>query len=311
MLSFKTVSTAFYFVSRQFYNLPSLNALATFEAVARHQSLTQAAIELGVTTGAVSRQIKLLEAEIGVQLLVRNHKRIHCNRHARALHDSLRESFSGISATISNLISDSDDLSFSLGSTTAFSSLWLMPRLSLFWKQHPEIRINHILSDDTTQAVNDSVDLNIRYESLRKVSDNVILLFRDEIYPVCSPDLAKKYGHLTEPAQIAELPLLQLTHNDKSWTDWRSWFRHFNVQTPIRELNSYNNYIIALQAARDDQGILLGWDRLVQPLIKEGKLKRLIDQSYLSPGSYYLYWEKNKVMNFAASTFVKWLSDQT
>ena len=298
-------------MSRQFYNLPSLNALATFEAVARHQSLTQAAIELGVTTGAVSRQIKLLEAEIGVQLLIRSHKKVVCNQHARELQETLRDSFSNIGTTLNNLSLQTDDSSFSLGSTTAFSSLWLMPRLSQFWKQHPQIRINHILSDNTLEAVNDSVDLNIRYDSGKEISDNVILLFKDEIYPVCSPALAKKYKHIKSTSELTDLPLLQLTHNDKSWTDWRSWLLNFNIHTPIRNLSSYNNYIIALQAARDDQGILLGWDRLVSTLIEQGKLKRLIDTSYLSPGSYYLYWQKNKVLNNAAKTFVEWLSEQT
>ena len=296
-------------MSRQFYNLPSLNALATFEAVARHESLTQAAAELGVTPGAVSRQIKLLEAEIGIQLFTRSHKKIHCNRHARELRESLKESFSNISTTISNLSSRLDDSSFSLGSTTAFSSLWLMPRLSQFWKSHPQIRINHILSDDTQEAVNDTVDLSIRYDSGKNTGLNVILLFKDEIYPVCSPNLAKKYGHVKTPDQLATLPLLQLTHNDKSWTDWRSWLNHFNIQAPIRDLNTYNNYIIALQAARDDQGILLGWDRLVKPLVEQGKLIRLLDIAYLSPGSYYLYWQKNKILNNAARTFVKWMTD--
>ena len=55
----------------------------------------------------------------------------------------------------------------------------------------------------------------------------------------------------------------------------------------------------------------LAGDRLVSPLIDEGKLNRLIDVSYLSPGSYYLYWNKNKVLNKAARTFVEWLSNQT
>ena len=296
-------------MSRQFYNLPSLNALATFEAVARHQSLTHAAAELGVTPGAVSRQIKQLESDMGIQLLVRSHKKIHCNQSARELHETLKQSFSNISTTITNISAQSDELSFSLGSTTAFSSLWLMPRLSQFWKQHPQIRINHILSDNTNEAINDTVDLSIRYDSGKQLSQNVILLFKDEIYPVCSPNLAKKYNYIKTPDQLTSLPLLQLTHNDKSWTDWRSWLSHFNVQTPIKQLSTYNNYIIALQAARDDQGILLGWDRLVSALIEQGKLKRLIDVAHLSPGSYYLYWDKNKVLNSAAKTFVKWLTD--
>lgn len=297
-------------VSRQFYNLPSLNALAAFEAVARHESLTVAAAELGVTPGAVSRQIKLLETEIGVPLFTRSHKKVHCNHQARELQESLKKSFAHIGATIGNLRAQVDDSSFTLGSTTAFSSLWLMPRLNQFWKQHPHIRINHHLSDDTKETLSDGVDLSIRYESGKKSSQNVILLFRDEIYPVCSPRLAGQLDRVTTPEQLTSLPLLQLTHSDRSWTDWRAWLNHFNISAPLRELITYNNYIIALQAALDDQGIILGWDRLVKPLVEQGKLMRLTDISCLSPGAYYLHWHSDRVVNQATKTFVEWLENQ-
>jgi len=295
-------------VSRQYYNLPSLNALATFEAVARHQSLTLAANELGVTPGAVSRQIKLLETEIGNELLVRQHKKVYCNQNGQLLYESLRLCFSNLSKTINEFSKNDDAFTFSLGSTTAFSSLWLMPRLSQFWKKYPHVHINHILSDKNDDSSYDSVDINIRYglEKLKKYDSTQ--LFADEIYPVCSPKLAKKYKNIDSPSQLIKLPLLQLHHDDKTWTDWRQWLSHFKITSPLNNVSSYNNYIIALQAAQDSQGILLGWDRLVQPLINEGKLTRILKVSYKSPGAYYLYLNKKKKLNTGSTLFVKWLT---
>ena len=167
-------------MSRQFYNLPPLNALATFEAVARHQNISQAAAELGVTPGAVSRQVKILEAEIGIELLLREHKKIHCNKHGTVLFETLKTSFSGLNKTISKFAEPADEHSFSLGSTTAFSSLWLMPRLSQFWKQHPHIRINHVLTDNTLELANTTVDISIRYDFEDLSNEHARVLFKDK-----------------------------------------------------------------------------------------------------------------------------------
>ncbi len=297
-------------MSRQFYNLPSLNALATFEAVARHGSITLAATELGVTAGAVSRQIKLLENEIGVELLVRQHKKIHCNPNGQALYESLRLSFSNLSKTINEFSNKPGELTFTLGSTTAFSSLWLMPRLNRFWKKYPDVHINHNLSDNNMDTLNDAIDISIRYGLSQHKTLDSKFLFSDEIYPVCSPELAKKFKHLSKPDQLVELPLLQLHHEDKSWTDWPRWLKNFNIHVPLKNISSFNNYIIALQAAQDNQGILLGWNRLVKPLIEQGKLCRLLDVSIKSPGSYYLYSHNQKKLNKGAKLFVEWVLEQ-
>ncbi len=297
-------------MSRQFYNLPSLNALATFEAVARNQSLTAAAAELGVTPGAVSRQIKLLENEIGIELLIRQHKKIQCNKNGKALYESLRLSFSSLSKTINEVSSSTDELTFTLGSTTAFSSLWLMPRLNRFWKKYPDVRINHNLADNATETTNETVDISIRYGIDNKKGLYSTFLFNDEIYPVCSPKLANKYNDINLPEQLINLPLLQLHHQDKSWTDWHGWLKNFNLDADLKNISSFNNYIIALQAAQDDQGILLGWNRLVKPFIRQGKLSRLMDASIESPGSYYLYSAIDKKLNTGARLFIQWLLEQ-
>ena len=298
-------------MSRQFYNLPSLNALAAFEAVARHESLTLAATELGVTPGAVSRQIKSLENEIGVELLVREHKKVHSNKNGQVLYESLRLSLSNLSKTISGFSKSADDLTFTLGTTTAFSSMWLMPRLSKFWKKYPDVRINHNLSDTSKEVTNQAIDISIRYGIDKSKKVNSTFLFNDEIYPVCSPELAKQYGGLTNPGQLAELPLLQLHHEDKNWTNWQQWLKNFKIDAGLTNISLFNNYIIALQAAQDGQGILLGWNRLVKPLIEQNKLCRLLDASIKSPSSYYLYSPKNKQLNTGARLFVDWLLQQS
>ena len=88
---------------RRFYSLPSLIALAAFEAAARHLSLTKAAEELNVTPGAISKQVRMLEEELGIPLFLRRHRAIELTREGEALAAALREGFARMSSMSSEM----------------------------------------------------------------------------------------------------------------------------------------------------------------------------------------------------------------
>ena len=120
---------------RRHYNLPSLNALAAFEAAARHLSLTRASSELNVTPGAVSKQVKMLEDEIGRPLFIRLHRALQLTPEGETVYRTLRETFERISANLQSVHSDNAIRTVSIGATTAFAQLWLKT-LSLMVAPH-------------------------------------------------------------------------------------------------------------------------------------------------------------------------------
>jgi len=131
---------------RRYYGLPSLNALAAFEAAARHLSLTQASAELNVTAGAVSKQVKALEEELGCALFIRLHRALQLTLEGEALYHSLKETFERLALNLQEIRRTGKVRIVSIGTTNAFAQHWLMPRLGDFWNAHQDIIIDHMIS---------------------------------------------------------------------------------------------------------------------------------------------------------------------
>jgi LysR family glycine cleavage system transcriptional activator len=297
-------------MARRHYKLPSLTGLNTFDACARHGSLTQAAAELGVTLGAVSRQIKLLEIDLGLAVFKRHHRGVELTKAGLELHQVLSSSFRNIGNAWQALKMRSETTNITIGATTAFATLWLMPRLSGFWAMHKQIALNHAISDNPEDEGFRSADIRIRYGDGHWPGESTIRLFDDVIYPVCGRMFAEqlsKKNELTLPDQLADLPLLRLDSLDPAWIGWNRWIAKWGVVLPESNFRRFNNYVVALQAAEENQGVALGWDSQVDTLIKQNKLVRLGGMEMKAPGSYYLTWDSNRPLSAQAKLLSDWL----
>ncbi len=295
---------------RRHYALPSLNMLAVFEAAARHLSFKDAARELNVTPGAVSRQIKALETDLGDTLFERIHRGVRLTDAGDMLYATLRDSFSQISASVRTIRTKTREASVTIGATTAFASLWLMPRLGDFWRSHQEITVNHLISDDPRELNAAQVDLRIRYGNGRWPGETAELLFEDSIYPVCGPEFLER--HNTDAIdELLDLPLLQLNTTDASWIDWPGWLDRLGIAARPRRARSFTNYVVALQAAQDNQGVALGWHRLVEPLISQGRLARFGALEITAPDAFYVTWSAGRELAPAPVSLKDWLTFQS
>lgn len=282
-------------MSRRYYKLPPLTSLATFETAARHRSFKGAAEELGVTPGAVSHQIKFLETELGLSLFDRKHHGNNLTDHGESLFVVLQSSFSAVSSTLANLRRSASDQEVTISATTAVSGLWLTPRLSEFWRIHPKIPVNqHVTDNPNSQGV--AVDLKICYGFVENESSQKHILFHDELVPVCSPKFAEMHPN-PNIEELAQLPLIHLRAKDKNWSNWFSWFNALGYKGKIAHGTHVNNYMIALQAASDGTGIVLGWKHLVKPKIDSGELVILGDTSIPAPSAIYIMSEKEELLH--------------
>lgn len=297
-------------MARRHYKLPSLTGLNTFDACARRGSLTLAAGELGVTLGAVSRQIKSLEIDLGSVLFKRHHRGVELTKIGLELHLVLSSSFRNIGNVWQELKTRGETTDITIGATTAFASLWLMPRLGGFWAMHKKIALNHAISDNPDDEGFRSADIRIRYGDGHWPGESATWLFDDIIYPVCGRIFAEqlsKTNKLTEPDHLANLPLLRLDNLDPAWTGWNRWIEKWGVVLPESNFRRFNNYVVALQAAEENQGVALGWDSQVDTLIKQNKLVRLGAMEMKAPGSYYLTWDSNRPLSKQARLLSDWL----
>ena len=269
-------------------------------------SLKLAAAELNVTPGAVSRQLKALEDELGTPLFHREVSGLRLTSQGEDLYSVLAQGFSRASEVVDRIKSGSEYTSVTLACTNAFASFWLMPKMGSFWRQNPSISVNHLMSDNGAGFRRADVDLRVRYGSGVWPDEASVLLFEERIFPVAGPTFAEDFAGATS-GEIADQPLLHVDGVDPEWTNWDDFLRLAGVEHGPLRGRRFNNFSVLMQATQDGQGVALGWERLVWPLIEEGKLVRFSDLVIRAPGGYHLTHNENRALSPAAEKLKAWL----
>lgn len=286
------------------YRLPPLQALFAFESAARHLSFKNAAEEMDVTPSAISQHVKTLEQDINVALFERQHRGVKLTAAGRALHSSLEHGLTHLSDAFDEIRDKGRHRAVTVFASTAMSSLWLTPRLTQFWKEHGDIAVNQHVADSESEG-NINCDLKIWYGQPENAKTGAELLFTDRLVPVCSPNYARQ---LTDRRleTIASQTLIYLDSSSK-WTTWRTWFDAHGYEGALADGPHVNNYTIAVQSARDDVGILLGWERLLAPLVERKLLVTFEELAIDAPDHFYLSFSKDKPLRDNALVLRNWL----
>jgi DNA-binding transcriptional LysR family regulator len=267
------------------YDLPSLTALHCFEAAARKLSFKEAATELNVTPTAVSHQIRALETDLGQPLFRRQHRGVELTEAGAYLYHAVQRSFEAISDVVREMrgVAGGDDVV--VFSSTAMSALWLTPKLSHFWRSHADIGVSQIVSD--TPAPDGAADLTLTYGDLDPEDASCRLLFRDRISAVGSRSFAADHG-IKAADDLHRAPLIHVVGERQHWTGWVDWLGGLGCPVPTGQRIAVNNYMIALQMAKDGIGAVLGWDGLIGGMIESGDLTELVSDRIASPQCFYI-----------------------
>ncbi|WP_434054999.1 MAG: LysR substrate-binding domain-containing protein [Roseibium sp.] len=286
------------------YDLPPLNALLSFEAAARHVSFKAAAAELNVTPAAVSHQVKSLESDLKCALFHRHHRGVELTEIGAYLFVALQRGFEEIGDALNQLRTRVSKTSVTVGATTAMSALWLTPRLAQFWKSHPHISVSQIVSD--TGEGGADCDLSIHYGDMSRETGSCKALFHDRISALGSPRFAEQ-NRVETVEDLAGLPLIHLDSAGTDWTDWQDWFAALDYSGALRNAHRVNNYVIALQAAQDDMGAVLGWEGLTRSFTESGRLVKLLPETVASPRVYFV--KLHARASDQAKLVFKWLAE--
>src|SRR3954454_22286338 len=174
--------------------LPTLNALKAFEAAARHESFTRVAEELSVTQGAVSHQVKALEAELGLKLFNRERQRLVITEAGRAYLLVVRDAFDRIADGTERLLQRQRGGSLVVSTSPNFAAKWLVHRLGRFAEAHPDIDLRISASLHHVDFAREDVDLAVRHGDGQAPGLHVARLCVEELAPVCSPKLRRRNG---------------------------------------------------------------------------------------------------------------------
>src|SRR4051812_3866210 len=177
--------------------LPPLDLLKGFEAAARNLSFTKAGRELFLTQSAISRQIKTLEDQLGVQLFRRRHRELLLTEAGQTLYKAVAEALRTLRDAATKLSGRAGGM-LTVTTTISFASLWLVPRLAEFRRLHPEIDVRIAATNEMTDLERDGIDLAIRYCAPESAGAGSIALFGEKAFPVCAPGLVA-HGKLASP----------------------------------------------------------------------------------------------------------------
>jgi LysR family glycine cleavage system transcriptional activator len=288
--------------------LPSLNALRAFEASGRLLSIQLAADELNVTPAAVSRQIKGLEDQLGLMLFERTHRAITLTAYGeRYLVDVVR-AFEMLRTATVNLTESRRRRTLKIRAYTTFSMKWLIPRLSSFHAQHPDIDVSLTTSLQPVDFAAEEVDAAIRLSHAPSSELGFDRLVPNELVPVCSPAFLEAHPGLCDatPEALRDLTLL---HSLARREDWAKWLTAAGVRgvNPLGGL-SYESSILAYLAASQGNGVAIAQRVLVMDDLEAGRL--VMPFSFvLDEGSftYYLVYPKNRESSPEFSEFRDWL----
>ena len=266
-------------------SLPSLNALRAFEASARKGSIKEAAQELFVTPGAVSQQVKGLEAALGVSLFTRSRKGLRLTGAGAALYPVLSESFAAITSVLARLREREHSGPLTVSVVPSFAAKWLVPRLGRFSEQHPEIDVRISASVNLVNFDREDMDLAIRlglgvYPGLR-----TDWLLTEPVIPVCSPSLLEGPHPLLAPEDLRHHTLL----HDDTPREWRLWLDMQGVRGVDAERGPvFNDASLTLNAAIEGQGVAMGRGELIARDLAEGRLVRPFEMAIPFEFAYYV-----------------------
>lgn len=288
---------------------PPLNSLKAFEAAARHGSFTRAAVELNVTSAAISHQVKELEQTIGVILFTRLARGVELSAAGENYRASIAEALALIARATANLQTDPLQGPLRLTLPHSFAQHWLAPRMASLLRRHPDLQLSINASNRLADLHAGEADIAIRfglgeYPGLRAdflLADAASLLIAtdklDGTMPSCNAELLTD-ALLLEDGSVG--------HNEP-WMSWQPWLRQAGVDRDLsRNRIFFSNGAMAIDACLSGAGVCIGRLSLVLDALRRRQVTALLPWRG-TEFAYYIVYRESDVDNPRIATFIDWL----
>jgi DNA-binding transcriptional LysR family regulator len=253
-------------------DLPPLNALRAFEAVARLDSVSRAAGELHVTHGAVSRQLRILEEALGTALFVRQGRGLVLTPTGRQLQEATEAAFDPLRTRWAELRRRQDHAPLVLGCPGSVLARWMIPRLERLGGEQPSLKLHLSASESTPDAQLTGLDAALLIaDGPWPAGWQVHKLAPERIGPVISPrhpgfELLRSSG----PEVLSSMPLL---HTESRPQAWREWAVRAGVDGARLQMGTgFDHLYYLLEAAVAGLGVAIAPEPLVAEDLASGRL---------------------------------------
>jgi DNA-binding transcriptional LysR family regulator len=284
-----------------------MSALQSFAAAARHGSFAKAAVDVGLTPSAISRQIALLEDWVQQSLFERVGRRVALTPQGRAYADAITPALSQIRRATGRMLADASNPTINLATLPSFGMRWLAPRLPALTTEHPDLIVNFSARVDIFDFAHEDFDAAIH---LGKPDDwpgaSLDFLFSEQVIPVVSPALLKRHP-IRKPADFLNIPLLVQTLRPRAW---QQWFAKAGVIHSEDITGSFEHFLMVAQAVVAGAGAALIPSFMIEPELEAGTLVCPIDIPLASEGAYYLAYPEDRMKDTGFRQLREWILNE-
>jgi LysR family transcriptional regulator, glycine cleavage system transcriptional activator len=280
-------------------SMPSLSALRAFSALAQAGSFTKAGEALNVSHAAISQQVRALEERLGVALIQRD-RRGTLTPEGERLAVALHGAFDSIERAIEEVTGSDAWRPLQVTTTSAFAISWLMPRLSEFRLEHPQVDLSVNPSAEVIDLAPGGFDVAIRFGRGPWRGLDSELLIPTSMVLVAAPALLAG-RHITEPRDVLGLPWLQ----ELGTSEMTNWMRDHGIVALRGDSLTHLPGHLVLEAVRNGDGVSLSTRVNVERDIEAGRLSVLFEEDH--PGLGYHIVTRPGVMRPPLRAFVAWL----
>lgn len=289
-------------------DLPPLNALRAFEAAARLGSLSEAARELHVTHGAISRQVKQLEEQLGVGLFVKEGRGVKLTDAGARLRDAASEAFERLRSTCAELQRQTAEAPFVLGCPGSLLARWFIPRLDRLNRELPELRLQLSASEGELDPRRPGLDATLWYAEPPWPADmRVFELAAERIGPVLSPyhpRCADLRG--APPSAVLDETLLHTASRPQAWPNWA---RQQGLDPArLRLGQSFEHLYFLLEAALAGLGVAIAPQQLVADDLRQRRL--LAPWGFVETRARLALWVPARRVDRRAERLAEWLRNE-
>ncbi|WP_334129781.1 LysR substrate-binding domain-containing protein [Sneathiella sp.] len=289
--------------------LPPLKALLAFEAAARHESVTRAAVELNVSHSAVSQQIKVLEHYFNQKLFRKKGNGLELMPKARNYLKDIKHSLDLIAVASENLSTSGALKRVRVNATPTFATQWLIPRIAEFQRTYPkiEVRIETSMTDELRSEMENN-DLIIRRYPMKQPGMICVRLLEDETIAVASPGLLQG-NVITHPLDLLKYDLLHIRSRISAWP---TWLRNAGIDSSqTLKGQVFDHIFLSIAAAKNGVGICLTPRVFVEKELQEGSLVALCpDVRVVGSGFFALFDKQNRSIRNIEG-LLDWLTQTT
>ena len=285
--------------------------LRCFDAAARHQSYSLAAVELSITQAAVSQQIRNLEEHLKVKLFSRQGRSMRLTKQGNSLSESVGKAFSELSLGFDRIQVEPESGVLTVTASPSFCSRWLVPRLWKFSVLYPDVHVRAMASAQYENVRHSDIDVAIRQGKMQVDNVHQETLLLDPVFPICSPRVYEE-EQLTSPEKISQCWLVEAIGAGRLGFSWKEWFELAGVP-----LNSDQNkwmevttWEMGINAVLSGHGIFLTSGCMAQDLIESGALVKPFDIQ-IEPGlRFSLLYDEESPRIARIRVFTDWLKGE-